>query len=247
MLYRRDRGSRETAGLAIVLAVVAAVGLGYAADFTRAHLATVAFAGFFAATYICGIEFFPASNSGRPHLLALLGGIAIGVMTIVLTFEEMWHHQDTLSWPIDLSHGISVAIQLSFPIAAVGLAVWSFVRRSMQFSVLAAALPVVAAVGWFLTSSCSRPDGWSHTPCDFWVAIALDVYALGLGVELIARGLRANSTARTNFGLLVIAALGISRFFDSDLSFVTRAIGFIVIGVGFLLTNLVLFKKRTAA
>jgi hypothetical protein len=70
---------------------------------------------------------------------------------------------------------------------------------------------------------------------------------LGLGVELIARGLRANSTARTNFGLLIIAALAIARFFDSDLSFVTRAIGFIAIGVGFLLTNLVLFKKRTAA
>jgi hypothetical protein len=66
-------------------------------------------------------------------------------------------------------------------------------------------------------------------------------------VELIGRGLRANSTARTNFGLLIIAALGIARFFDSDLSFVTRAIGFIVIGVGFLLTNLLLFKKRTAA
>jgi hypothetical protein len=82
--------------------------------------------------------------------------------------------------------------------------------------------------------------------CDFWAAILLDVYALGLGVELIARGLRANSTARTNFGLLVISALGIARFFDSDLSFVTRAIGFIVIGVGFLLTNVVLFKKRSA-
>ena len=95
-------------------------------------------------------------------------------------------------------------------------------------------------------SSVRRQSG-THTDCDLWAAILLDVYALGLGVELIARGLRANSTARTNFGLLVIAALGIARFFDSDLSFVTRAIGFIVIGVGFLLTNVVLFKKRTAA
>ena len=88
---------------------------------------------------------------------------------------------------------------------------------------------------------------YSLTDCDLWAAILFDVYALGLGVELIARGLRANSTARTNFGLLVIAALGIARFFDSDLSFVTRAIGFIVIGVGFILTNVVLFKKRSAA
>jgi hypothetical protein len=140
---------------------------------------------------------------------------------------------------------MSVAIELFFPIAAVALAVWSFLRRSVQFSVLAAAFPIVAALGWFLAGSCPRTD-WSQTDCDLWAAILFDVYALGLGVELIARGLRANSTARTNFGLLVISALGIARFFDSDLSFVTRALGFIIIGVGFLLTNVVLFKKRSA-
>ena len=245
-LYRRDRGSRETAGLAIVLAVVAAIGLGYTGDFAKANIGILAFAGFFAAVYICGIEFFPAANSGRLHLLALLAGVAIGVMTIVLTFKEPWRHQGYLLWPADLAHGISVAIELFFPIAAVALAVWSFVRRSVQFSVLAAAFPIVAALGWFLAGRCPRPTDWSQTDCDLWAAILFDVYALGLGVELIARGLRANSTARTNFGLLVISALGIARFFDSDLSFVTRAIGFIVIGVGFLLTNVVLFKKRTA-
>ena len=62
----------------------------------------------------------------------------------------------------------------------------------------------------------------------------MNVYALALGVELIARGMRADSVTRANFGLLVIAALAVARFFDSDVSFVTRAIGFIVIGVGFL-------------
>jgi uncharacterized membrane protein len=245
-LYRRDRGSGETAGLAIVLAVVAAIGLGYTGDFARANIGILAFAGFFAAVYICGIEFFPAANSGRLHLLALLAGVAIGVMTIVLTFEGAWRHQDALVWPADFPHAMSVAIQLGFPIAAVALAVWSFVRRRVQFSVLAAAFPVVVALGWFLAGRCPRESGWSHTDCDLWAVILLDVYALGLGVELIARGLRANSTARTNFGLLIIAALALARFFDSDLSFVTRAIGFIIIGVGFLLTNLLLFKKRTA-
>jgi hypothetical protein len=159
----------------------------------------------------------------------------------------VWRYKDGLFWPEDFPHAMSAAIQLSFPIAAIALAVWSFVRRRVQFSVLAAAFPVVAGLGWFLASRCTRPTRWSDTDCDLWAAILLNVYALGLGVELIARGLRANSTARTNFGLLVIAALAIARFFDSDLSFVTRAIGFIVIGVGFILTNVVLFKKRSAA
>jgi hypothetical protein len=40
--------------------------------------------------------------------------------------------------------------------------------------------------------------------------------------------------------------LAIARFFDSDLSFVIRAIGFIVIGLGFLCTNFVLFRRMKA-
>ena len=245
-LYRRNRGTQETSWVAIVLAITAAIGLGFTAHFSEANLGVVAFAGFFAAVYICGIEFFPAADSGRPHLLALLSGVAIGVMTIVLTFEGIWRHKP-LQAPIDLPHGISIAIELSFPIAAVVLAVWSFVRRRAQFSVLAAAFPVVVGVGWFMASGCDSSSMSWPVSCGLWAAVLLDVYALGLGVELIARGLRADSTARTNFGLLIIAALGIARFFDSDLSFVTRAIGFIVIGVGFILTNVVLFKKRSAA
>ena len=251
MVYRRDRGSGETTGLAIVLAIAAAVGLGYTANFTGGvvdgNLSFVALAGFFTTVYICGVEFFPATSSGRLHILALLSGVAIGVMTIVLTFEGVWS-QRPLQGPADLLHGICIAIELSFPIAAVVLAVGTFVRRRAQFSVLAAAFPVVVALGWYLTSVCPGRDlERTHTDCDFWAAILFDVYALALGVELIARGLRAQSAARTNFGLLVIAALGIARFFDSDLSFVTRAIGFIVIGVGFILTNVVLFKRRSAA
>ena len=74
----------------------------------------------------------------------------------------------------------------------------------------------------------------------------MNLYGLGLGVELIARGMRADSLTRANFGLLIIAALAVARFFDSDVSFVTRALGFIVIGVGFLLANLFLFRKHRA-
>jgi len=46
---------------------------------------------------------------------------------------------------------------------------------------------------------------------------------------------------------LLIAALAICRFFDSDLSFVTRGIGFIIVGLGFLVANVLLFKRRTAS
>src|SRR4051794_21396988 len=56
MLYRRASASRETTWVAITLAAAAGVGLGFTADFTNANLGILAFAGFFAVIYICGIE-----------------------------------------------------------------------------------------------------------------------------------------------------------------------------------------------
>src|SRR5205807_9007611 len=85
------------------------------------------------------------------------------------------------------------------------------------------------------------------TNCSFAAAALMNCYALWLGIDILVRGIRSNSLARANFGLVLIAALAISRFFDSELSFVTRGLGFIVVGAGFLVANILLFKKRSAA
>ena len=249
LLYRRDRASADASGLAIVLAIATAIGLGFTADFTRANLGVIAFAGLFAVIYICGIEFFAPMDVNRLHPLALFGGLAIGVMTIVLTFDDVWRRRSAPAWPDSGAQIFGVVIELALPIAAVVLAVWSYLRGGVRFSVLAAAFPVVAVIGWCVASLCEYPYGMSgsSTSCDVTAAVLLNVYALGVGIELIARGMAARSTARANFGLLIIAALAIARFFDSDVSFVIRAIGFIVIGLAFLLTNFVLFRRMKAA
>ena len=246
MLYRRARDSRETAAFAILLAATAALGLAFTAGFSKTNFGILAFAGLFALVYLCGIEFFLSSKNDRLHPLALLGGIAIGVMTIVLTFEDIWRDAATPTWPAEAPRAIAVAIQLLFPIAALALGGWLFLQRRMRFSVLAMAFPLVVGVGWFVASRCDRPGLTSSSDCNLIASLLLDVYALALGIELIARGLRAESITRANFGLLVIAALAVARFFDSDLTFVVRAVGFIVIGLGFLGTNLLLFRRRSA-
>lgn len=247
-VYRNARDNRATTALAVVFAFVTAAGIGETASFTQASLGALAFAGFFSAIYLCGIGFFPAPKGDRLHPLALLGGVAIGILTIVLTFEEIWTHSNDGTVPHDLARNIGVSLELAFPALALLLAVWSFLRSKIHFSFLAAALPAVTGLGWLLAHFC-LPEHitWSHSRCDFAASILFDVYALALGVELIARGLRAESTARSNFGLLILAALAGARFFDSDLSFVTRAAGFIVIGLGFLLTNFLLFRRRRAS
>jgi len=63
----------------------------------------------------------------------------------------------------------------------------------------------------------------------------------------LLRGVRAGRIFEANLGMLVIALLATARFFDNDLEFVVRGIAFIAIGLGFLVTNLVVFKRKARA
>jgi hypothetical protein len=148
------------------------------------------------------------------------------------------------TWPANLA----VAVELLFPVAALCLASFDVLRRRAEFSLSAALLPIVAAVAWAIANLCRFPnERFQSTRCSFAAATVVNCYALWLGIDILARGIRTNSIARANFGLLLIAALAICRFFDSDLSFVTRGIGFIIVGLGFLVANVLLFKRRTAS
>ncbi len=236
--FRKDRNSRETATLAIALAVSAVFGLGSTAEFAKADLGGIAFAGLFAAIYLCGIKFFPRTDE-RLHIVALLGGIGVGVTAIVLGFESSWRMSHDLNWgERTATANFALALELLFPVVAVCLAGLDVFRRRFEFSLTVAATPIIVAIAWGIAKSCD---------CSFVAAAIMNCYALLLGIDILARGIRTNSIARANFGLLLIAALAISRFFDSDLSFVTRGVGFIIVGAGFLIANILLFRKRATA
>jgi uncharacterized membrane protein len=247
-VHRRAPRSREASALWIACAIATAFGLFGTAEFSHAHLMAPALAGFFTAIYLSGMEFFRSNDEDALHPLAFLGGVAIGVMALVLTFDDVWRFATPSARVDNWWHSLAVAVELAFPIGAVALAGWLLEKGRMRFSYLIAAFPLVVGIGWMTVRACMARGGEVTTrECASTATIFLNVYTFALGVELIARGLRAESTARTNFGLLLIAALAVARFFDSDVSFVVRAVGFIVIGVGFLLTNLLLFRRRRAA
>jgi len=247
--FFEDRGSRETAALAIVMAIALAFGLGFTTGFAKTDLGGVAFAGLMTAIYLCGIKFFPRTDE-RLHIVALLGGIGIGISAIVLSFESSWHMGREFFWGQRSFDGnIAVALEFLFPIVAVALVALDPIRRRVKFSLAAAVFPIVTAVALGIANLCPPSDAESlhKTSCSFTAAALMNCYALWLGIDILTRGIRSDSIARANFGLILIAALAISRFFDSELSFVTRGLGFIVVGTGFLVANILLFKKRAAA
>ena len=64
-----------------------------------------------------------------------------------------------------------------------------------------------------------------------------------MAIGTIYKGSEQNHLGIVNYGLLIIAALIICRFFDTDISFVLRGVIFLLMGIGFILTNVWIIKK----
>jgi len=74
--------------------------------------------------------------------------------------------------------------------------------------------------------------------------IGVNILVFVLGVIAIKKGTDGQCFGVLNYGLLIITTLIICRFFDTDLSFVLRGLLFVVIGVGFFLTNYIMLKQK---
>jgi hypothetical protein len=77
------------------------------------------------------------------------------------------------------------------------------------------------------------------------LAIVASVALLMLGGALLAIGLRAQSASLSNKGLAVLAMLFVARFFDTELSFIVRGIGFMLLGAAFLVVNMMLSRNKS--
>ncbi len=74
--------------------------------------------------------------------------------------------------------------------------------------------------------------------------ILSNLFVLAIGAFYIYRGNELNRLGILNLGMLTLAALIICRFFDLELSFVTRGVLFVLVGIGFFITNYQLIKRR---
>jgi uncharacterized membrane protein len=74
--------------------------------------------------------------------------------------------------------------------------------------------------------------------------ILINAVLFYLGINHIIKGLQSNHLGLLNLGLLILAILITCRFFDTNFSFLTRGILFMVVGLGFFLTNYQMLKIR---
>jgi hypothetical protein len=238
---RENRDGYGTLLTTTALAAAAAFSLGQTDEIGAQSFWRCSFAAFWTLVYLVGVFSFKDWRPTRPHPFVAAGWIGILSLTIVLSFQETWR---TRQWqnavdlvPRHYPDILATGIQVAWVLAAFLFAAYALWKdRKLNFA--PAAFAPVAVVAWAIAK-------WTGNPLA--PSLLLNVFALGLGVFTLLRGIRAGRVYEANLGMLGIAVLAIARFFDNDFEFFIRGIAFIAIGLGFLVTNLVVFKRRARA
>lgn len=165
--------------------------------------------------------------------LLVLGSLASVVLLIALSFEWAWieMNRETFStvafmWSPEFVSAIALYI-------LAGGAAW-FRRKEKEFNFDLkewgfAVFPVIFFLGFGFPSI---------------TVVLVNGLVFVMGITTINKGIKSNHLGILNYGLLIISALVISRFFDADISFVVRGLLFVAVGFGFFIANVRLLKKR---
>jgi Predicted membrane protein (DUF2157) len=202
-----------------------------------------AFAAFWSVVYLGGAGYFKDWRGTRAHPFVPIGWIAILSLTILLSFKDSWRTNQWQSAVDAISRhypdALAVAIQIAWVLAALLLGAYFFWKEfRSRLNLAPAALAPVVLIAWAIAKRTKNP---------LLPSLLLNLFGFALGLFTLIRGVRAGRIYEANLGMLIIAALAVARFFDSDFEFVVRGIAFIAIGLGFLVTNLIVFKRRARA
>ena len=203
----------------------------------------ILYAGLFALMFLAGEFWFSEAEGFWSRPLRHFGAAGVLVLSFMFTFEWPWHEIGWHYWHWERLHESvwrvvpDAVLGGVIPMAAVALFVTT-IRRKAPLALILGLAPIMATIGY-----CVSTLSGTFAPA----AGLFDVYLLVIGLWLLVTGIRDNKQGQMNVGLLTVAALIVARFFDSDLNFLLRGLIFIGLGVAFLVTNLVMLRRKGAS
>lgn len=158
----------------------------------------------------------------------IIGSLGTIFILTMLTFEWFW--KDALNESYDGMEVLITAILFLCGIAVLGYLY--FKKQIESFNLFQYTFLIIGLL--YLTKDLGTVHG----------IILTNILVAALGLFAVRIGINKNSYGILNYGLLIITALIICRFFDANLDFIFRGILFISVGAGFFFANYLLLKKQ---
>jgi uncharacterized membrane protein len=163
----------------------------------------------------------------------ILGSLGTIILLLFLSFNEFWEHlfkKEIQLTEIFASQEFILILLLS---CAASLLLYQRIQQKGMRNLSLFSLVFLVFIPIFVIGTMAT------------IAVVLvNVLIFLLGVFTIREGSQQHHLGLLNYGLLIITALIVCRFFDTDLSFVARGLLFVGVGAGFFFANYWTIQKR---
>lgn len=229
---------------ATILSLAMAVCVSIAAGFSlgKAWLGSwiIVYSSIYAIFYYIGNYKFKGITTNWQRPLHLIGAVATIVLAFQFTFRYAWEYMNsTYRLSANMPESSSVLLDPIITLAIVALAVLFFygnVKRKNLTASLYGVFPVLAFVSYLFKGQVV-----------ILPLLIFNLYLFVLSISRIMIGIRKNSLGAVNIGMLILAILILTRFFDSNINFILKGLAFIAVGIGFLATNVVISRRKGGA
>lgn len=200
----------------------------------QGELLFIAYFSLFGLFYLISKQRFFSEQRIRNNGYLVLGALGTIVLLLTLSFDWFWNELENKS--LDVREVFASGEFLVSVLLTVGAGWLAFFNkqakdREMLQRLLGSVFLIFIVI--YLIGLYSS-----------FAVILINVLVFVLGVTIIREGSRRENLGILNVGLMIITALIVCRFFDINLSFVTRGILFVLVGIGFFFTNYRMLKKR---
>jgi uncharacterized membrane protein len=192
----------------------------------------VSYMSLFGTLYIIGNSNYFSEKKFFVNAPKILGSLGTVIIALILSFNWFW--KELISKEFSSNVFISPEFIVAVVLSLIGIILFSIQSRKKQI------LPFVALEIVFILFIIIFILG-IYLP---YSQILINLLVFGIGILYILEGAKKDHLGVLNYGLLIITALIICRFFDSEISFITRGILFVLVGAGFFFANVRMLKKR---
>lgn len=235
---KENRYSIRAITLAWGISLSLCVATGIVLDGALPGLWIIVYSGFFAVLFLAGCSYFAEAPTLWQRPFQTVGACGIVVLTFMLTYEWPWREIGWKYFRTSPEFYFNAALGDYVLAIALFVATLYFLFRKTRLpqnaTWLFGTMPIVSSLGYLIVASGASSD----------FALALfNLYMFACGLVVTINGIQSGHLGTVNAGMIILAALIVARFFDSDLGFVVRGLAFILVGIGFLLTNWIIIRR----